>query len=265
LAGRLCLVYIVRHLAGLRGPRQEARFSAYHCQRLCGMGLPMGLQCSITAIGSVVLQSAVNGLGSAIVAAQTAGGRAGMILSVPLESLGTTMTTFTGQNKGACRLDRVRAGVNDCLIVSALYSAAAFGILHFADKLLICLFVDGSETEIIANAQKMLFWNSMFYVLLGTLIIYRYTLQGLGCSMLAMFAGVAEMAARGAVGFWFVGRVGYLAACIASPIAWMFACVFLVPAYFVTIRRQQRELGAVQKAAAAPQAAGAEFAKISKE
>lgn len=237
VAGAASLWYLARTFRELRWSREEGRISAYHCFRLCAMGLPMGLQCSITAIGSVVLQAAVNGLGSAIVAAQTAGSKAGMILSVPLESIGTAMTTYAGQNQGARKLERVRQGVREALLVSAAYSVAAFVILHFTDRFLIGLFVDAGETAIIANAQRFLFWNSVFFLLLGTLIVYRYTLQGLGFSTLAMFAGVAEMLARALVGFWLVDRIGYLAACLASPVAWVFACVFLIPAYIWAMHR----------------------------
>ena len=103
------------------------------------------------------------------------------------------------------------------------------------------LFLDASETAIMANAQSFIFWNSVFYIPLAVLIIYRYTIQGLGFSGLAMFAGVAEMVARAMVGFWFVPLWGYFAACIASPVAWFFACFFLIPAYFVVRKRLQKE------------------------
>ena len=103
------------------------------------------------------------------------------------------------------------------------------------------LFLDASETAIMANAQSFIFWNSVFYIPLAVLIIYRYTIQGLGFSGLAMFAGVAEMIARAMVGFWFVPLWGYFAACIASPVAWFFACFFLIPAYFVVFRKLQKE------------------------
>ena len=104
------------------------------------------------------------------------------------------------------------------------------------------LFLDASETAIMANAQSFIFWNSVFYIPLAVLIIYRYTIQGLGYSGLAMFAGVAEMIARAMVGFWFVPLWGYFAACIANPVAWFFACFFLIPAYFVVRKRLQKEM-----------------------
>ena len=235
------MTFVRRHYPELRWSREEGCFSLTHCAKLCSMGIPMGLQCSITAIGSVVLQGAVNGLGSDIVAAQTAGGKAAQFLCVPLESIGTAMTTYASQNMGAKDLDRVDRGVYTALGIGCVYSIASFLILRVTDKLLIGLFLDASETAIMANAQSFIFWNSVFYIPLAVLIIYRYTIQGLGFSGLAMFAGVAEMIARAMVGFWFVPLWGYFAACIASPVAWFFACFFLIPAYFVVRKRLQKE------------------------
>ena len=191
--------------------------------------------------GSVVLQGAVNGLGSDIVAAQTAGGKAAQFLSVPLESIGTAMTTYASQNMGAHDLKRVDRGVNTALGIGCVYSVASFLILRVLDVPLISLFLESSEVEIMANARSFIFWNSVFYIPLAVLIIYRYTIQGLGYSGLAMFAGVAEMVARAMVGFWFVPLWGYFAACIANPVAWFFACFFLIPAYIVVFRKLKQE------------------------
>ena len=241
VAGFGSLWYIARHYHELRWSKEEGKLSRDHCLKLCNMGIPMGLQCSITAIGSVVLQGAVNGLGSDIVAAQTAGGKAAQFLSVPLESIGTAMTTYSSQNLGAHDLKRVNRGVNTALGIGCVYSIASFIVLRFADKLLIGLFLDAGEVEIMANAQSFIFWNSVFYIPLAVLIIYRYTIQGLGYSGLAMFAGVAEMVARAMVGFLFVPLWGYFAACIANPVAWFFACFFLIPAYFVVRKKLMNE------------------------
>ena len=246
VAGIGSLIYIGRHYPELKWSREEGRLSASHCLKLCNMGIPMGLQCSITAIGSVVLQGAVNGLGSSIVAAQTAGSKAAQFLSVPLESIGTAMTTYTSQNMGAHDLKRVDRGVNTALGIGCVYSVASFLILRVLDVPLISLFLESSEVEIMANARSFIFWNSVFYIPLAVLIIYRYTIQGLGYSGLAMFAGVAEMVARAMVGFWFVPLWGYFAACIANPVAWFFACFFLIPAYFAVRKRLTKELAAAR-------------------
>ena len=180
-------------------------------------------------------------LGSDIVAAQTAGGKAAQFLCVPLESIGTAMTTYASQNMGAHDLNRVNRGVNTALGIGVVYSIVSFLILRVADKPLIGLFLESDQTEIMANAQSFIFWNSVFYIPLAVLIIYRYTIQGLGYSSLAMFAGVAEMVARALVGVLFVPLWGYFAACIASPVAWFFACFFLIPAYIVVYRRLKKE------------------------
>ena len=148
VAGIGSLIYIMRHYPELRWSKEEGCFSLTHCAKLCSMGIPMGLQCSITAIGSVVLQGAVNGLGSDIVAAQTAGGKAAQFLSVPLESIGTAMTTYASQNMGAKDLNRVDRGVYTALGIGCVYSIASFLILRVTDKLLIGLFLDASDAAI---------------------------------------------------------------------------------------------------------------------
>ena len=172
VAGVGSLLYILRHYHELRWSKDEGAFSLPHCAKLCSMGIPMGLQCSITAIGSVVLQGAVNGLGSDIVAAQTAGSKAAQFLCVPLESIGTAMTTYASQNMGAHDLKRVDRGVYTALGIGCVYSVASFLILRFTDKLLIGLFLEAKETAIMANAQSFIFWNSVFYIPLAVLIIY---------------------------------------------------------------------------------------------
>ena len=243
VAGIGSLFYILKHYGELRWSKEEGKLSKRHCAKLCNMGIPMGLQCSITAIGSVLLQGAVNGLGSDIVAA---GGKAASFLSVPLESIGTAMTTYASQNMGAHDLGRVNKGVNTALGIGCVYSVVSFLILRVMDVPLISLFLESSEVEIMANARSFIFWNSLFYIPLAVLIIYRYTIQGLGYSGLAMFAGVAEMVARVMVGCWFVPLWGYFAACIANPVAWFFACFFLIPAYFAVRKRLTKELAAAR-------------------
>ena len=151
------------------------------------------------------------------------------------------MTTYASQNMGAHDLKRVDKGVTTALGIGCVYSVVSFLILRVMDVPLISLFLESSEVEIMANARSFIFWNSLFYIPLAVLIIYRYTIQGLGHSGLAMFAGVAEMIARAMVGFWFVPLWGYFAACIANPVAWFFACFFLIPAYIVVFRKLKQE------------------------
>ena len=236
--GFLCRKFEVLHMQ-----KGELAFSKRACIRLMGIGVPMGLQCSITAIGSVIMQWAVNVLGSTAVAAVTAASKTMNLLTVPLESVGTAMATYSGQNLGAARMDRVRKGVTSALLIATVYSIASALILHFADVAVMSLFLDTTtEVEIVAMGREYLFWNSVFFVPLGALIVWRYSIQGLGFSTLAMMAGVAEMIARTAVAIVLVPMLGYFGAELANPAAWIAACIFLYPAYRWTCRQLDNRL-----------------------
>ena len=243
VAGIGSLLYILRHYHELRWSKDEGAFSLPHCAKLCSMGIPMGLQCSITAIGSVIMQWAVNVLGSTAVAAVTAAGKTQGLLTVPMESVGTAMATYAGQNLGASRMDRVRQGVNSAMLIILIYGVASAFVLHFTDVQIMSLFLDtAKEVDIVAMGREYLFWNSVFFVPLGALIIWRYTIQGLGFSSLAMLAGVAEMVARTAVAIVLVPILGYFGAELSNPAAWIAACLFLYPAYRWTCRQLDNRL-----------------------
>ena len=243
ISGVLSFIYLCRKFDVLKMQKDDLAFSKKACVRLMGIGVPMGLQCSITAIGSVIMQWAVNMLGSTAVAAVTAAGKTQNLLTVPLESVGTAMATYAGQNLGASRMDRVRKGTNSAMLIILVYGLASAFILHFTDVQIMGLFLDtAKEVDIVAMGRQYLFWNSVFFVPLGALIVWRYTIQGLGFSSLAMLAGVAEMIARTAVAIILVPILGYFGAELANPAAWVAACLFLYPAYRWTCRQLDNRL-----------------------
>ena len=242
LSGLGCLIYSLRRFELLRTDREERRLQASYIKTLCGMGVPMGLQYSITAIGSVVLQSAVNTLGSDAVAAMTAGSKISMFFCCPFDALGSTMATYGGQNMGAGKLSRIGAGLKASTVLGVIYAAAAFLILFFTGEYLALFFVEKASPQIIANVHLLLIINSAFYVPLLFVNTVRFLIQGMGYSKFAIFAGVFEMAARTLVGFAFVLVFGFAAACFASPVAWVFADIFLFPAYVYVYRRSERLL-----------------------
>ena len=154
ISGVISLIYLIKKFKILHMTRDEWKYSRSTCRRLSAMGLPMGLQCTITAVGGVIMQWAVNGLGSSVVAAITAAGKTQNLLSCALESIGTAMATYAGQNLGAARLDRVRSGVKSSYIMVVAYSVLAFIALHFGDVVIIGLFLDTkTEVEIVAMAR----------------------------------------------------------------------------------------------------------------
>lgn len=243
ISGVVSFIFLCRKFTVLAMEKGDARPDRRVCYRLLGVGLPMGLQCSITAIGSVIVQWAVNMLGSTAVAAVTAASKTMNLLTVPLESVGTAMATYAGQNLGAARMDRVRKGVHSALLIATVYALASLVILHFGDVTIMGLFLDtATEVQIVEMGRQYLFWNSVFFIPLGALIVWRYSIQGLGFSTLAMMAGVAEMVARTLVAIALVPVLGYFGAELANPTAWIAACLFLYPAYRWTCHQLENRL-----------------------
>ena len=241
LSGLACLARIRRTLHILRPESNERALSVRHIRTLLGSGIPMGLQYTLTATGSVVLQSAVNALGSAAVAAVTAAEKVSVFFYCVLESLGSSMATYVGQNLGARRFDRIRVGVLQSAGLGASYCLLAWCILHFAGGALIRLFVESSETAVIDLAAVWLSWNSAFFLFLMPIFLYRFSLQGLGYSALAMFAGVAEMIARILTAFLLVPALGFSGVCLSDPVAWLAADLFLLPAFYSRLRRREAQ------------------------
>lgn len=241
----LCLIYMIRHYPILHMKQDEWKPDPSKFLVLCGMGIPMGLQYSITAIGSVVLQTAVNALGSMAVAAVSTGSKVSMFFCCPFDALGGTMATYAGQNVGAKKLDRVKEGLKAASLIGMLYSVIAFVVLLFGGKYIALLFMDADQTEIIGRVATFLAANSLFYIPLTLVNVVRFTIQGMGFSTFAILAGVCEMAARSLVGFCLVPVFGFLPACFASPLAWVFADIFLVPAFFHCLKRLRVMFGEV--------------------
>lgn len=231
-SGVLCLLLIIWKFDILHLKRDDWKLDPFYVKYLCIMGLPMGLQYSITAIGSVILQTSVNSLGSAAVASMTAGSRISMFVVCPFDALGSTMATYGGQNVGAGKLDRLGKGLRSATILGAIYSVFILMILIFFGRYLIYLFVKPSETTVIEQASRFLIINAAFYIPLSLVNIVRFLIQGMGFSGFAVFAGVFEMIARALVGLALVPVFGFTAACFASPLAWVFADCFLIPAFF---------------------------------
>lgn len=241
VSGMLCLFYIKKKYEVLRLSKNEWRADPSCMKVLCNAGIPMGLQYTITAVGSVILQTAVNTLGSTAVASVTAANKVGMFFCCPFDAMGATMSTYAGQNLGAGELKRVTKGLLSCCLIGLVYAVLAFLVLFFFGAKIALLFLDADEVEILANARLYLIIGSAFYFPLALVNITRFTIQGLGFSKLAVMAGICEMVARALVGTFVVPAVGYIGACFASPVAWIFADLFLIPAYITVMKALQRK------------------------
>ena len=237
VAGICCLIFMYKKFSILHLSKDEWKWNHQFVGKLCGMGIPMGLQYSITAVGSVVLQSAVNGIGSGAVAAVTAGGKLNLMLVCPFDAMGSTMATYGGQNVGAGELERVDRGLKSCVILGIIYALIAAAVIYIAGRSLLLLFLDAGETAILDNAYTFIRTNAAFFIFLALVNIVRFLIQGMGYSKLAVFAGAFEMLARGLMGFALVPHFGFRAVCFANPLAWVFADIFLIPAY-IHVRRK---------------------------
>ena len=242
VSGLLCLYYMGKKFPILRLRRDDLRLRGECVRRLLTMGLPMGLQYSITAIGSILLQTAVNGLGASAMAAVTAGSKVTNLWVCPYDATGTTAATFAGQNLGAGKPERVHEGVKDCTILGCAYALFSLLMLSLCGRSLTRLFLDTQDpaamTEVVSLSRQFLLTSAAFYIPLLFVNLLRFTIQGLGFSDLAVFAGVFEMAARAFFGLYLVPRFGYSAVCFASPAAWIMADVFLIPAYFYCLKKR---------------------------
>ncbi len=239
VAGICCLIYMKKKYAILKLAKNDWRWNRGYAFKLCNMGIPMGLQYSITAIGSVVLQSAVNGIGSDAVAAVTAGSKLSMLMACPIDAMGSTMATYGGQNMGAGNLERVGKGLKSCTILGLLYSFIAIAVVFVAGRQLLLLFLEAGEGAILEDACYYIRRNVIFYFPLAMVNIVRFLIQGMGFSRLAVFAGAFEMLARGLAGFVLVPLFGFTAVCFANPLAWIFADLFLLPAYFFVRKKAE--------------------------
>ncbi|MBO5348115.1 MAG: polysaccharide biosynthesis C-terminal domain-containing protein, partial [Lachnospiraceae bacterium] len=240
ISGVLCLLYMIKKFDILHIQKEEWAVESQMMLTLCNMGIPMGLQYSITAIGSVILQTATNTLGSIAVASTTAAGRIGGFLACPFDAMGSTMATYSGQNVGAGKLERVGQGMRSCIWLGAGYSVIALLVSVLFGKQLATLFVEGTETVILENVQLFLIINTVCYFPLALVNIIRFTIQGVGFPRFAILAGVFEMIARALAGIVLVPAFGFVGACLGSPIAWILADVFLIPAYIHVINKLKK-------------------------
>ena len=240
ISGIACLLYMKKNYPILTTVAEERKIDIPACRTLCAMGIPMGLQYSITAIGSIILQTAVNGLGSVYVAAVATGQKLSMFFFIPYDALGATMATYCGQNVGARKLDRLDKGLRDCALLGFGYSLIAMAIMYICSPQLSLLFLDASEILIIQYTIQFMEITALTIFFLALVNIFRFAIQGMGFSQFAMLAGVLEMIARTAVAYLLVPSMGFMAVCLASPIAWILADLFLVPAAAHCIKRLKK-------------------------
>lgn len=240
ISGLLCLGYVYKKYPMLHFTKEEGAFSWGTVVKLMGMGIPMGLQFSITAIGTMIVQSALNLLGSTYIAAYAGCMKIQNICMQVDVAIGAAIANYVGQNYGAKKLQRVKEGVRVALVIVAIYSAAIMVFAYFISPQLIVLFAEDTTGELVAISTQLFHISLWFYFPLGTIFIYRNALQGLGNGVVPLLGGVFELLARGLVVFLLFDSLQFVGICLADPIAWIFALIPLMPFYYLYMRKITR-------------------------
>lgn len=243
LAGIGCVIVMIRRFPVLRLNRDDRHFDPVLAKKMLGTGLPMGLQFSITAIGSVLVQWSVNGLGVNAVAAVSGAVKLSAFFACFFDALATTIATYAGQNMGARKLDRIHQGLRCTAGVGFVYCLVTFGVVMLFSGPLLGMFIDANAApEVTTMGIQYLTINVAFYIPLLFVNILRLSIQGMGFTRVAMLAGLSEMIARSAIALFVVPAVGFTGACFASPAAWILADLFLFPCYFQIMRTLRQRL-----------------------
>ncbi len=236
VSGILCFIYIVKKVPVLHMKRDDWRPTGSLLWTQIRIGIPMALQYSITAIGTMMVQSSVNILGSTQVAAFTAAGKIEQVVTQAYVAQGTTMATYGAQNMGAGNVARIRQGFKASTIIGVIYAFIAAAFVMTVGKYMSYLFVSEDVEVIMESVDLYLKCIGVFFIPLAIVNIYRNGIQGLGYGLLPMMAGVAELIGRGVVAVIAAGHRSYLGVCLASPAAWVLASLLLLAMYYYIVK-----------------------------
>lgn len=243
ISGLLCLVYIIKAVPVLHLQKEDWKSNLHLLKIQLSVGLPMALQYSITAIGTMMVQTALNLLGSTQVAAFTAASKIDQVVTQAYVAMGTTMATYCAQNMGAGKIRRIRQGFKAITIMGIIYSVVVAAVIMTVGKYMTYLFLSGDLTEIMQSVDIYLKCVGAFFIPLTVVNVYRNGIQGMGYGLLPMMAGVAELIGRGVVAVLATRQKSYVGVCMASPAAWVLAGGLLLIMYYYVIRQNEKRFG----------------------
>ena len=237
----LCLIYSYKKFQVLRLKKEDFKVELSYYTKHLKVGVPMGLQFSVTAVGIIIVQSAINVFGSTVIASYTASSKVLQLVMQPATSFGVTIANYSGQNLGAGRFDRIKSGMKIMNKVSIITSLLAGLVLIFLGKYFVRLFIENPTTEIFTYSQLVFNYSAVFFIPLGFIFVYRNVLQGMGESFMPMMAGVLELIARSIVAFTLPKYIGFTGICLSDPVAWIAASVFLMITYYKKMKKIEIE------------------------
>lgn len=236
----LCAWWLFRKLATIRTEKPYRRFSLGHVGQMLRIGVPLGFETCVTSLGFLVLQRAINTLGAVAAAAQVCGEKIRHIATIPCDSLGIAMSTYVGQNYGAKRMDRIRAGLRGGLIIQAVVCSVTWVILLVGKEPLVFLLLGDTGTAEAAGAIRYIEIVSALFLLQGTMKVMRGIVQGMGFAFAAFLSGVMEILGRILGGRLAVLYGSFTMICLSNPLAWGFAMVQCAFAAWYYLRKETK-------------------------
>lgn len=224
-------VYILKYNKDLNIKATDLKLDFKVAMNQIKMGIPISLQFTITSIGSMTLQTAVNGFGSNVIAGFTAAGRVEQLTNIPMSGLGVGTMTFVSQNYGAKNYDRIVKSVRRIIVLDIAVSVVCSLLLVLIGPSVVKLFMTDYNADIMFAAKHYLTAIAQCYSLVAVLFVFRNTLQGLGFTYANTIAGAGEFFGRLAVALIFTPLIGFDAVCYAGPVAWLLADIPLVVIY----------------------------------
>lgn len=237
VGGVICLLYIFKKVPLMHLHKEHFRLDEWCVKNQLGVGIPMALQFSITAVGTIIVQAVLNLFGSTAVAAYTAAVKVESLVTQPYGAMGVTMATYSAQNCGVNAYDRIKTGVRIANGISAAYSVVVYGVVVMLLPYLIRLFVGDATAEIMQYAKLYVYICGACFIPLGMIFIYRNTLQGCGFAFLPMMGGVVELIIRSVAAFVAVQLSSFEGVCAANGVTWLITGIFLWISYRVTMKR----------------------------
>ena len=224
----LCLIRIFRKFPILHIQKEDFRFDRELMAEMYKSGLSMGLMSCLVGIGTILLQFAINTLGTTVIVAHTAARKVFELVSLPNSVLGSAMATYCGQNYGARRFDRIRQGIRASLIIAAVWAVVVFLICHTIEGKLIQFVASTTNPDVIYWGSTYLKVDMSFIVICGVIVILRNSMQGFGDRVIPVFSSCIELAGKIMFAFVFAPMFAYWGIIWAEPMVWIAMVIPLI-------------------------------------
>lgn len=224
----LCLIRIFRKFPILHIQKEDFRFDRELMAEMYKSELSMGLMSCLVGIGTILLQSAINTLGTTVIVAHTAARKVFELVSLPNSVLGSAMATYCGQNYGARRFDRIRQGIRASLIIAAVWAVVVFLICHTIEGKLIQFVASTTNPDVIYWGSTYLKVDMSFIVICGVIVILRNSMQGFGDRVIPVFSSCIELAGKIIFAFVFAPMFAYWGIIWAEPMVWIAMVIPLI-------------------------------------